>query len=86
MSIVLKIGDKFPKSCNKCPLFIDGMLGCEPFCASSGEHTEEEIDAEEDGNLNMYYHGHLKNRPKNCPLVEIKEDTRSEQARWRDGE
>lgn len=72
MSIVLKICDKFPKSCDKCPLFIDGMLGCEPFCASSGEYTEEEIDAEENGNLNMYYHGHLKNRPKNCPLIEVK--------------
>jgi hypothetical protein len=31
----------------------------------------EYIESEEDGALNMYYHGCLKSRPKNCPLKEV---------------
>lgn len=74
MSIVFKIGTKYPETCDECPLFIDEELGVQPFCVGKGEYTEEEINAEEDGNLNMYYHGCLESRPKNCPLVEVKDE------------
>lgn len=73
MAIYFKIGEKFPKNCGECPLFVDDILGVDAFCVSEGEYTEEEIDAEEDGNLNMYYHGHLSKRPENCPLVKLEE-------------
>lgn len=71
--IVAKIGNKFPKTCDKCPLFVDGILGQDAFCILEAEYTDEEIDKEPDGNLNMYYHGCLTHRPKSCPLVELKE-------------
>lgn len=74
MSIVFKIGDKYPETCDECPLFVDGELGVQSFCICEGEYTEEEINAEEDGNLNMYYHGCLATRPKNCSLVEVKDE------------
>lgn len=74
MSIVFKIGDKYPETCDECLLFVDGELGVTPFCTGGGEYTEEEINAEEDGNSNMYYHGCLESRPKNCPLVELKDE------------
>ena len=54
MAIYFKIGEKFPKDCGKCPLFVDSFE-VPAFCVGEGEPTEEEIDAEEDGNLNMYY-------------------------------
>ena len=38
---------------------------------SGKKYTDEEIESEEDGALNMYYHGCLKSRPKNCPLKEV---------------
>ena len=66
------IGEKMPKTCDKCKLFIDDILGKEAFCTLGIEYTDNEIDAEKDGNLNMYYHGCLKHRPKACPLKEIK--------------
>ena len=73
MSIVFKIGDKYPESCHECPLFIDGLIGVSPFCVGDGEYTDEEINADEYGSTNMYYHGCLETRPKNCPLEQIEE-------------
>lgn len=68
--IILKVANKFPKSCDKCPLFVNGILGHQAFCVSKGKYTKEEIASYEDGALDMYYHGCLSERPKNCPLVE----------------
>lgn len=73
MAIYFKIGEKFPKNCGACPLFVNSF-GSPAFCVGEGEPTEEEIDAEEDGNLNMYYDGHLSKRPENCPLVKLEEE------------
>lgn len=73
MAVYFKIGEKFPKNCGECPLFVGDILGVPAFCVGEGEPTEEEIDAEEDGNLNMYYDGHLSKRPENCPLVKLEE-------------
>lgn len=70
MAIILKVANKFPKSCDECPLFVDGILGHQAFCISKGKYTKEEIASYEDGALDMYYHGCLSERPKNCPLVE----------------
>jgi len=74
MKIVYEIGDKFPETCEDCPLFdcnerVDCIVG--------GEYTQEEIDEEEDGELNMYYHSCLTKRPKNCPLKEAKNESQS---------
>ena len=71
--IVVKVGNKFPKDCGKCPLWQEGNIGDPAYCPVGGDYTEEEIDNEYDGNLTMYYHGYLKHRPKNCPLIEVKE-------------
>lgn len=60
--------DEYPETCEDCPLFISGLA---PYCSMGGEYSEKEIEAEEDGALNMYYHGCLNNRPKNCPLKEV---------------
>ncbi len=68
--IILKVGDKFPKNCEHCPLFVDHM-GIPTYCVADGEYSEEEIEAEEDGALNMYYDGCLSKRPQNCPLKEV---------------
>ena len=69
--IILNVGDKFPKTCEQCPLFVDSF-GTPTYCIAGGEYTDEEIEAEEDGALNMYYDGCLSTRPKNCPLEEMK--------------
>lgn len=69
--IVFKVGEKFPKDCGDCPLWVDGGCGYPSYCNVGGEPTEEEIEAEEDGELNIYYHGYLTDRPRNCPLSEI---------------
>lgn len=71
MKVVFEIGDHFPKSCDNCPLFVDQICGYPAFCVADGEYTEEEIDADPYGAENMYYHGCLKTRPKNCPLKEV---------------
>lgn len=70
--IIAKICNRFPKTCDKCPLFVEGEVGCPSYCILGCEYTDDEIDSEEDGNLNMYYHGCLNHRPLNCPLVEMK--------------
>ena len=72
MTVVYKVGKKMPKTCDKCKLFTR-YFGSPAYCAVGAEYTDKEIEAEEDGNLNMYYHGCLTHRPMNCPLVEIKE-------------
>lgn len=72
MAVYFKIGEKLPKNCGECPLFVD-ILGVPAFCIGEGEPTEEEIEAEEYGNENMYYHGYLSKRPENCPLVKLEE-------------
>ena len=61
---------KMPRSCDKCPLFIDKLLGTPAFCAMGAEYTPDEIRSEEDGNLQLYYDGCLSKRPKACPLKE----------------
>lgn len=78
MAIILNLGDiisdyknKFPKTCSDCPLFVQDVLGLDPYCTVNGEYTDEEIDTAKDGQLDMYYHGCLKKRPKNCPLKKI---------------
>lgn len=71
--IILKVANKFPKSCDECPLFVNRRLGYPSFCISKGKYTKEEIASYEDGALDMYYHGCLSERPKNCPLVESEE-------------
>lgn len=68
MAVVLKIGNKFSETCDECRLFVNKTLGMPAYCIAGGKYTDKEIKAEKDGNLNMYYHGCLKNRPKNCPL------------------
>ena len=69
--IIFKVANKFPKSCDECPLFVDGKLGYQSFCVSKGEYTTEEINSYENGALDMYYHGCLLTRPTNCPLEKI---------------
>lgn len=71
MAIILKVANRFPKTCNECSLFVDGIFGQHPYCVGNGEYTKEEINSYEDGALDMYYHGCLSERPKNCPLKEI---------------
>jgi hypothetical protein len=68
--VIVEVGDKFPKTCEHCPLFVD-HFGIPNYCTVGGEYSEEEIEAEEDGELNMYCHGCLSKRPKNCPLKQI---------------
>lgn len=70
--IILKVGDKFPKTCEDCLLFVEHM-GIPTYCTAGGEYSDEEIEAEEDGELNMYYDGCLSKRPQNCPLKEVPE-------------
>ena len=70
MTVVLEIGNKYPKNCEQCKLFVSNF-GSPAYCAVGGKYTKKEIDNEKDGNLNMYYHGCLSNRPKNCPLKEV---------------
>ena len=70
--IVIKVGNEFPKTCEDCPIFENDIVGHAAYCTAGGEYTDEEIDAEKDGDLNMYYHGYLNHRPKNCPLIEMK--------------
>lgn len=65
--------DKLPKTCDKCRFFVDDILGCTAYCVFDAEYTDEEINAEEDGNLNMYYHGCLSHRPNSCPLKQKEE-------------
>lgn len=69
--IVIEVGNKFPENCGKCPLFHKGSIGMPNYCSTGGKYTRKEIDNEADGNLNMYYHGYLHQRPKNCPLKKI---------------
>jgi len=73
MAAVLTI-KKMPKTCDKCPLFVNGLLGITAFCVMSAKYTEEEIENEKDGRLTMYYHGCLSKRPQNCPLKAESED------------
>lgn len=69
--IVYKLRNKtFPKTCIACPLFCR-TFGVPAYCKVGGKYTEEEIENEKDGNLKMYHHGCLNNRPKKCPLKEI---------------
>lgn len=70
--IILNVGDKFPETCEHCPLFVDEM-GTPTYCIAGGDYSDEEIAAEEDGALNMYYDGCLSKRPQNCPLQEVPE-------------
>jgi len=67
MKIVYEIGKRFPRSCDKCKLFVS-EFGSPAYCIVNGKYAQKEIKAEKDGALNMYYHGCLTNRPKNCPL------------------
>ena len=69
MKVVYEIGKKFPKSCDKCKLFVN-HFGIPSYCVAGGEYTEKEIEEEECGGEQIYYHGCLTNRPKNCPLKE----------------
>lgn len=71
MAVILEIGDKYPKNCEKCKLFVS-QFGSPAYCVAGGKYTKKEIESEKDGGLNMYYHGCLNNRPKNCPLKEGK--------------
>lgn len=73
MKIVCEIGNKFPKTCEDCKLFVS-ELGNSAYCVVGGEYTDEEIESEEDGDLDMYYHGCLESRPKNCPLKEVENE------------
>ena len=70
MKRAILILDKIPKTCDECTLFVD-RLG-ESFCPLGVEYTDEEIEAEEDANEKLYYHGCLSKRPKECPLKEDK--------------
>ena len=67
MSKVNLILGEIPNTCDECPLFVR-ILGQSAFCTLGAEYTADEILAEEDGNLDMYYHGCLSQRPKECPL------------------
>ena len=67
MSAILTI-NKTPKTCDECPLFVNGILGHKAHCVMDAEYTEEEIEKAKDGRLNMYYNGCLSKRPKSCPL------------------
>ena len=67
MSATLTI-EKTPKTCDECPLFVDGHVGISAFCVMGAEYTDEEIEKEEDGELDMYYRGCLSKRPQSCPL------------------
>ena len=69
--IGLILGFKYPKTCENCKLFIDGIVGLSAFCAAGGEYSDDEIEKAEDGNLQIYYHGCLTTRPKNCPLTDV---------------
>ena len=68
--VVFELKKGFPKNCEECPLFINKFAGYSAFCIGEAEYTTEEIEAEKNGNLVMYYHGCLSNRPKSCPLKE----------------
>ena len=65
--------NKMPKACNDCRLFVS-PFGSPAYCSLGAEYTQEEIDAEKDGNLFIYYHGYLPNRPKSCPLKESEDN------------
>lgn len=65
------LGFEYPKTCEDCKLFIDGILGHSAFCAAGGEYSIEEINKAKEGNMQIYYHGCLTSRPKNCPLKEV---------------
>ena len=70
MAVILKIGDKYPKNCEQCKLFVK-HFGIPSYCVAGGKYTEKEIKEEEHGAEQIYYSGCLTNRPKNCPLFEI---------------
>ena len=72
--VVFELKKGFPKNCEECPLFINKSAGYSAFCIGEAKYTTEEIEAEKDGNLTMFYHGCLSNRPKSCPLKEILEE------------
>lgn len=69
MSKAILTLDSMPKSCYECLLFVR-LFGHRAYCIAGAEYTAEEIAAEENGNLSLYYHGCLSNRPKSCPLKE----------------
>lgn len=69
MSKVILALDSMPKSCDQCRLFVS-IFGHRAYCTMGAKYTAEEIAAEKDGNLSLYYHGCLSNRPKSCPLKE----------------
>ena len=69
MSKAILTLDTMPITCDECPLFIK-MFARTPFCTMGAKYTDEEISADEDGNLALYYHGCLDKRPKECPLKE----------------
>lgn len=71
--IILKIGDEFPRTCENCPLFVNHMGFRHIAQLAESIRTDEEIEADENGSLNMYYHGYLSKRPQNCPLKEVPE-------------
>ena len=43
MKIICEIGEKFPKTCDDCKLFVS-ELGMSPYCVVDGEYTDEEIE------------------------------------------
>jgi len=69
MSAILTL-KTMPKTCDKCPLFVNGILGHPAFCVMGSEYSDDEIANERNGNLNLYYHGCLRHRPESCPLKE----------------
>ena len=73
MKKVILTLDRMPRTCDKCPLFIN-CFGQTAYCAMRAEYTPEEIAEEEDGNLNLYYHGCLSKRPKSCPLKFVEKE------------
>lgn len=72
MSKVILTLKSMPTNCDKCPLFIN-HFGQKAYCAMHTEYTPEEIAAVENGNLQLYYHGCLSERPEACPLETIEE-------------
>lgn len=65
------LGFIYPHTCEDCKLFVNSVVGHPAFCSAGGEYTDIEIEKEEEGALQMYYHGCLSHRPENCPLKEV---------------
>ena len=84
--VVFELKKGFPKNCEECPLFINKFVGYSAFCIGEAKYTTEEIEAEKNGDLVIYYHGCLSNRPKSCPLKEIfqKLPIEPKKGRWKE--